>query len=256
MQAEKIHYDKLIRALNNKKLILFQYSSSSIKEENVKITSVMALDYFSDREWYKLGSEVMLHRDVANFIKKREGYCFAFWNYNMYYGFNKFDLRFSEEEIKKLDSRCIDLDAVFQYYGEIKSKPKGYVRIVRGGFDKRYYLALLNNLDFQKKYWIGGKHESHLNNYELLKSSSRAKIHVMGDLLTYMSTNKLKVEHNDKIIKKSKEIIGWWAWIKLQSKLHIELLKKLWYMVLGVIIFKLVEYSINLLLLIIAKIRV
>src|SRR3989338_2860960 len=237
--AEKLHYDRLQSALKQRKLILFQYSCTQIKKENVKITSVFALDYFSDAEWYRLASNPLLHRDVSGFLAERKNYYFAFWNYNPYYGFGKFDLRLSEEDFGKLEERCIDLDAASQYYGE-KMK-QGYIGKMKGGLDKRYYLALLNNLNFQRDDWITGKHEANIRNLQVLKGSSRAKIHVIRDLIELMQKKKLLVKLDTSFIKKSKKIGGVRALIRIKLKSRWEIIEKILLFVLGSIVTALVQ---------------
>ena len=69
MSNKRIHYDTLQRALEKKKLIVFQYSCSDIHKPPIKITSAFGIDYFSDKEWWVLGNDRNFRKEVKR-IKK------------------------------------------------------------------------------------------------------------------------------------------------------------------------------------------
>lgn len=240
-QGELIHYRNLKTALKNKKLIVFQYSCSDLNKPFVNITSTFAIDFFTDDEWCALANETNFNEKIIRFVRTHKDYFFAFWNFNIKYGFKRFNnLGLDETEASDLYKRCIDLDAAFQHYGE--TTQTGYFIKEKNGIDSRYYLALLNELPFQKSYWIWGKHEAGLKNYGLLEDSSRAKAHVMCDLINLIpdvssiTGKSLNVSENAKMKKKAKEIQSIKAWFVLFLKTYKEKIKIALVFIAGIIV--------------------
>lgn len=206
MPNKGTHYERLMKALSSEKLVIFQYSCSDIFKPPITITSAFAINYFTDEEWCVLGNEQDFSRKVLKFLNAHKGYYFLFWNYNVNYSFQNFDLGLEDNELRKLINKCIDFDDVFEVYAE--NKRVTYLKKVKGGFDSRYYFALLNKIEVNPN-WIWGGHEANIRDYQLLKQSSRIKAKVMAILLDKFRDNTLKVNNNKKLIAKSKVILGW-----------------------------------------------
>lgn len=203
---ENHHYNNLKKAIQDEKLIVFQYSCTDLKKEQVNITSAFAVDYFTDEEWYVFGDDLEFRKKVNKYLNRHEDYYFLFWNFNINYCFNKFDLGIDELESCNLNDRCIDFDDVLEVYAE----KKGYQYVKKGnrGIDTRYYLALLNKISIPNS-WISGEHEINIKNYLILKNSSRSKAKLMVKLLNKFINDTLDVHHDDKYIEKSKKIKGY-----------------------------------------------
>ena len=82
-----------------------------------------------------------------------------------------------------------------------------YIQKPKGGFDTRYYLALLNNIELNSD-WIWGKFESYIKDCQKLKHSSRIKAKVMVNIVDKFGDDTLNVIHDKKILKQSKKIMG------------------------------------------------
>lgn len=202
---KEIHYNRLKTAIKDHKLLIFQYSCTDIFKPPVRITTAFAIDYFTDEEWCVIGDDSEFKKKIIKFLESHKDYYFVFMNFNINYTFQNFDLAYNERKLRNLINRCVDLDAAFETYAEKKGYP--YVQKIKGGFDTRYYFALLNDISINSD-WIWGKYETSIKNYQKLKKSSRIKSKIMVRLIDMFKNNTLKVEHNDEYIKKSKEIMG------------------------------------------------
>lgn len=206
MPNKTTHYERLVKALSEEKLIIFQYSCSNIFKTPITITSAFAINYFTDEEWCVLGNEQDFTRKVLRFLDTHKKHYFLIWNFNVDYSFQNFNLGLEDKELRKLINRCIDFDDVLEVYA--KKRGVAYLKKVKGGFDSRYYFALLNKIELNAN-WIWGGHEANIRDYQLLKQSSRVKTKIMAVLLDKFKDNTLKVNNNKKLIEKSKIIMGW-----------------------------------------------
>ncbi len=201
---KKVHEKRFNEALKNKRLILMQYSCSDFNKPPVKITSFFALKPFTDEEFGLNGNNEEFKIKLKDYFDNHKDYYFALWNPNYHYSFKNLDV-LNEQELTEINNRVIDLDDVFEMYAEKNNQT--YIRKVDNGFDTRYYFALLNNIEIVGN-WIWGKNEITVKDYSALLVSSRIKVKVTARLISKLIDKTLNVSSDEKIIKKSKRIIG------------------------------------------------
>ena len=206
---KKIHYENLCKAIQARKLLLFQYSSEDITTKPLKITFVCVLDYYLD-QYYEFPANVEYFRQKLNAFfneKIAENYYIAFWQYKAdKYGPERMDLGRSIPDLASLSERCIDLEGALRYI--TKSSGKEYVRRVEGKLDLRWYFATLNGIQIPEEY-LPGESESFLTNERLLSPSSNAKIEVMKHLFRKYLDGSIRFDTDEQIIEKTKKWMDW-----------------------------------------------
>lgn len=210
---QSVHLERFKKAVQDEKLLLIQYSSTDINNNRLDITSFFALNYFTDEEYSALDTDTGYRMKIKEYFINHSDHYFAFWNYNINYGIEKLDV-LDDKEKELFNDKVIDLDEMFESYA--KKNNMSYVVKRNGGFDTRYYLAILNNLH-PSGDWITGSIEKDIKNSTELLASSRAKVHITSDLIKLLTDKKIKLEYNKEVFKKSTAIIGGFA------KVHREL---------------------------------
>jgi len=207
---ETVHKKRLDKALNEKKIIILQYSCTDFRKPPVIATSFFGIDYYTDEEFAIDKTDPDFKIKIKRYFENHRDYYFCLWNFNSTYSYKNLDLTISESNIKKLGLRTIDLDSAFEEYVLLKNIK--YIKKQGNGFDKRYYFALLNGIEISRG-WIWGKHEAKITNYVALLQSSRLKAKITLKLLDKYRNGVLKLSENKKIVQKSKRIIGIIGWL-------------------------------------------
>jgi len=234
MDNKEIHYKRLQQALSQEKLVILQYSCTTLANTNPQVTSVICIDYFLDLEAQFKADDTNFKQSLIEYLKKHKNYFFLLANNNIHYSISAMDLGFKKNETDQFEVNSIDLDDALEYYAENnKVQYFGSYKEKSESLDKRYYLMLLNKLQTSSD-WIWGGFEKDIKQYPLLIKSSRAKAKAMVCIIDKFKKNTLKVSYNKGVYIKSKQIFG----IQNRIKLYLQITGVIPFLVNVISVFK------------------
>lgn len=199
MKNNENQLKKLRQSIKTKKCLIVQFSCSDLNDPPIFITSIYFNNFFRDTDKYFSADEINFRFLIRQYLDMHKNYYLIFWNHNTKYGMDKLDLGYSNKELFQLEKRIIDFDDALESYCE--EKKINYIK--ENVYERRYYLALLNNFVMNND-WIIGSCEKDIRDYRKLKDSSRIKGKCMAYLLKCFIENTLKIEINKDLVNKVK----------------------------------------------------